>query len=283
VQLVAASVALSVGLLADAGHNLTDVVALGMSLGSVRLARRPATASRSFGYHRGTILAALANAGLLLTVTSIVVWEAVDRLRHPHPVAGGVVLVVATVATVVNASAALSLRGHGHDLNLRAAMLHVAGDAAASLAVAAAGAVILLSGGSAVWLDAAASLLVAAFIALQALRVVRAAIDVLLESTPSDVDLDRLGATIGAVDGVDSVHDLHVWSLSSSVRALSAHVVLSGHPTLEQAQVVGARVKETIGPPFAIAHSTLELECEPCEDAVDDDCLGPPLHDPSHH
>jgi len=264
-------VAHSLGLLADAGHNLTDVAAVGVSLVAVRWARRPPTAERSYGYHRGTILAALANAAMILAATSFIVVEGVRRLAHPEPVRAGIVVVVALVAFTVNAVAALVLREHGTDLNMRSALLHMAGDAVASLGVATAGTVTLVTGGYG-WLDPAVSMAIGALIAVEAFRLVRQGAEVLLESTPQDVDLDRLVTTMAAIEGVETVHDLHVWSLSSEVRALSAHLVLAGHPSLEEAQIVGERVKTAVGQPFAIAHSTLELECEPCADGGGGPC-----------
>ena len=265
-------VAHSLGLLSDAGHNLADVAAVVTSLVAVRYARRAATASRSFGYHRGTILAALLNAGGVLAVTVLIVYEAVGRLLHPGHVRAGVVVIVALAACAVNAGAALALRERdSHDLNMHSALLHMVGDALASLGVAGAGVVILVTGRFE-WLDPLVSMAIAALIATEAYRLVRQAVDVLLESTPADLDLVRVTAAITAVEGVDAVHDLHVWSLSSEVRALSAHLVLTGHPTLEQAQVVGELVKARIGGPFAISHATLELECEPCPDGTEDRC-----------
>lgn len=262
-QVVVGRAAGSLGLVADAGHNLSDVAAVLAALAAVRWARRAPTAERSFGYHRGTILAALANAAAILAVTGFVLLEGVHRLAHPVRVHGGVVVVVALVAFVVNAAAALVLHEHGADLSMRSALLHLAGDAAASLGVAAAGLVILVTG-RLLWLDPVVSMAIGVLIAVEAFHLVRQATEVLLESTPRDVNLSRLTGVIGDVAGVEAVHDLHVWSLSSDVRALSAHVVLTGHPTLEEAQVVGERVKHAVARPFAIAHSTLELECEPC-------------------
>src|SRR5205807_943586 len=157
----------------------------------------------------------------------------------------------------------LGLFAAAGDLTKRAVLLDAVGDAAANPGVAAAGAVILLSGRFE-WLDAAVSIAIAVVIAARAVRLLMQAADVLLESTPPGLDLDELASAMKAVEGVDAVHDLHVWSLSSEVRALSAHLVLSGHPTLEEAQVVGDRLRATIGPRFAIAHATLELECESC-------------------
>ena len=229
-------VAHSSGLMADAGHNLADVGALVLSLVAVRLALRPPSAARSFGNHRATILAALANAALIAVVTVLIVIDSVHRFGHPEHVRAGLVIVVASFGLVVNGLAALVLRDGSNDLNMRAALLHMAGDALASLAVVAA-AVVLLFVPSATWLDPVSALAVAAIIVFQTLRVFRASIAVLLESTPSDLDLDQLTAAMSGVPGVGEVHDLHVWSLSSEMRVLSAHMVLTGHPTLEEAQV----------------------------------------------
>ena len=153
--------------------------------------------------------------------------------------------------------------GTTEDLNMRSAFLHMMSDGAVSVGVAIAGLIILLTKGW-YWLDPAVSIVISVVIALHGWRLLRATADVLLESTPVGLNVDSLSAAIAAVVGVESVHDLHVWTLSSEVRAMSAHIVLDGHPTLEQAQVVGSRVKAAIGTPYRIAHATLELECEPC-------------------
>jgi cobalt-zinc-cadmium efflux system protein len=261
----------SSGLLADAGHDAVDVGGLVLSLVAVRAALRPPSAARSFGNHRATILAALANAVLIAAVTVLIVVDSIHRLAHPGHVHAGVVVVVASAALVVNGVSALVLRDRTNDLNMRSAVLHMAGDALASLAVVA-GAAALLVVPTATWLDPASALVVAALIAWQAVGVLRESVAVLLESTPSDLDLDHLVGTMGRVPGVGEVHDLHVWSLSSEMRVLSAHVVLTGHPTLEEAQVVGEHVKAAIAGPFGIAHSTLELECERCLDGDVDPC-----------
>ena len=270
-QIVFGIAAHSTGLLADAGHNLTDVGALALSLAAVRLTLRPASPARSYGNHRATILAALANAVLIAAVTALIVVVSVHRLLQPTHVHAGIVVVVAAVGLVVNGLAALLLSEHGGDLNMRSALLHMVGDALASAAVVLAG-LMLLAVPSATWLDPVSALVVAAIIVSQAAGVFRSSVAVLLESTPSDVDLEKLTAAMAGVPGVSGVHDLHVWSLSSEVRALSAHLVLSGHPTLEEANVVGDRVKCAIGAPYGIAHSTLELECEPCADVDVDPC-----------
>jgi cobalt-zinc-cadmium efflux system protein len=260
-------VAHSLGLIADAGHNLTDVAAMLASLIAVRWARRRPTGQRSFGYHRATILAAQGNALSILVVTAWIIYEAIVRLIHPESVRGGLVVIVALVAAAANLFAALAVREshgpHGADLNMRSAMLHLLGDTAASVGVAVAGTIILVVDG-AFWLDPAVSIALGLLIAFQAWRLLRAATDVLLESTPEGIDTVEVSEAISTMEGVEQVHDLHVWSLSSDVRALSAHLVMSGHPTLEEAQVVGDAVKRMIGPRFAISHITLELECEAC-------------------
>jgi len=276
-QVVVGVVAHSIGLLSDAGHNLTDVVALAASLYALRLAARTPTAQRSFGWHRGTILAAQANAAMILVLSAAIVIESIRRLGDPPEVDGALVLVVALVGFAVNAAAALVLRenhaghddghghAHGHDLNMRSAMLHLVSDAAASLGVAAAGAVILLSDGGWSWLDPAVSIAIAATIAWHAWMLLRSANAVLLEGTPEGIDPGVLAAEMASVDGVETVHDLHVWSLSSQRLALSAHVVVDGHPSLEEAQEIGGRVRRHLAG-AGISHATLELECESCEE-----------------
>ena len=271
VQAGFAAAAHSTGLLADAGHNLVDAGGLALSLVAVRLALRPPSAARTYGNHRATILAALANASLVAVVTVLIVIESVHRFGHPEPVRAGIVLVVASLGLVVNGIAMLVLRDRSRDLNVRAAVLHMGGDALASLAVVLAAAILLVEPG-ATWLDPVSALVVAAIIVVQATRILVGSVAILLESTPADLDLSELNTAMSAVPGVGEVHDLHVWSLSSEMRVLSAHVVLTGHPTLEEAQQVGDRVKVTIAAPFGISHSTLELECERCNDEVDDPC-----------
>jgi cobalt-zinc-cadmium efflux system protein len=277
-QVIAGILAHSTGLLADAGHNVTDVAGITMSLVAVRLVLRPRSPARSFGYHRGTILATLANAAIIAAVTVGIVAVGVDRLLHPRPVEGGVVVGVAAGAFLVNAAAVLVLRERRPDLNIRAATLHMTADAAASLVVAAAGVLILVDAHLR-WADPVASLAVGALIIIEAYRLMRASLEILLESAPADVDLAALTGAMITAPGVAEVHDLHVWSLSSEVRALSAHIVVVGHPTLEQAQLIGDGVKAAVAGPFSIAHSTLELECERCTDEASDPCLMDSLSD----
>lgn len=292
VQVAFGIVAGSLGLIADAGHNLTDVGAVALSLFAIRYARRSSSERRSFGNHRATVLAAQANAVAILAVTAVISFEAAQRLGDPQPVDGGVVVVVALIAAAVNGFSILVLREPHHgahdggpgghrahdggahdpigrrndrDLNMRSAMVHMVGDAAASVGLAISGGAILLLDG-AYWLDPAVSLAIAMLIGFQGWGLVRATSEMLLESTPIGIDLASLTDTMETIPGVDHVHDLHVWSLNSDIRALSAHVVIDGHPTLEEAQVVAQQLRQTLGTRFGIAHATLELECESCSD-----------------
>jgi cobalt-zinc-cadmium efflux system protein len=268
-QAVAGFGAHSVGLLADAGHNLVDGAGLGLSLLAVYMTRRPPTPERSFGYHRATVLAAQANAGAICVITVLVVAESVHRFFSPQPVQGGPMVVVAGVALVVDGIAAVVLwdRSSRDTFTVRTAVLHMGGDALASLGVVVAGLVILVTGRFA-WLDPAVGLGIAALIAWGAVGLLRSTTDVLLESAPYGLDVADLERAMAEVRGIDGVHDLHVWSLSAEIRALSAHLVLSGHPTLEEAQATGVEVRRAIADGFRIAHATLELECETCSDNV---------------
>jgi cobalt-zinc-cadmium efflux system protein len=261
----------SVGLLAEAGHNLTDAAAVVLSLTALRLTLRSPTPSRTFGWHRSTILAAQANATAVVLVALVIAVGAVQRLVHPEAAHGGIMAAASVVALAVNAAAARVLHephaggagaGARRDLNMRANVLHMAGDSAASAGVALAGLIILFGGPR--LSDPAVSLAIAALVAWEGVGLVRESAEVLLESTPADVDLDQVAAVARSVGGVEDVHDLHVWSLSSEVRALSAHLVLAGHPSLEEAQATGGEVKLALARRFGIGHSTLELECETC-------------------
>ena len=271
-QAVVGVVAHSLGLVADAGHSLTDVAAVAVSLYAVRLARRPATARRSYGFHRSTVLAAQANAAALIAVSALIGYFGVRGLLHPPAVEGGWVLVAAVVSAVVNGAAAWMLgHGHHHDLNMRSAALHMVGDAATSASVALTAVVILVTGGFQ-WLDPAVSLVIAALIAYQAVRLVGETTDMLLESTPPGLVVADLVDAIVGLGSVDDVHDVHAWSLSPDVRAISAHLVLSGTPSLAEAQVVAQAAKVAIADRFSITHATFELECEHCVDRDTNPC-----------
>jgi len=253
----------SLALLSDAGHILTDVVALGLAWFAVVQARRPADARRTYGYQRVGILTAMANSAALILIVAGIAYEAARRFIHPEPVQGGVVIVAALVAIAVNAYIALRLRGGDENLNIRAALLHVVGDLAASVAVVVAGLVILLTG----WLyaDPLISVAITALIAWSAIRIVIDTLNVLLEGVPSGIDLKDVDRVVRATKGVDSIHDLHVWSLSGEQVALSVHLVVPEELLAADSEHLVRRVEEAVCERFGIGHTTIQVEaCHPC-------------------
>ncbi|MGH9106303.1 MAG: cation diffusion facilitator family transporter [Acidimicrobiales bacterium] len=262
----------SMALLADAGHNVVDVAGVVLALLAVRLSRRPPTTAKSFGWHRSGVLAAQANAAAVLVVSVLIAVGAAARLAKPVAVHGAVVLGIALAALLLNGASALVVMEKGRrDLNMRAVLLHAAGDAVASAGVVLAGAVLLVEPGWRV-IDPAVSLGIAVLVGAHAVRLARRASDVLLEATPAGTDTGALWRAVVAMPGVEDVHDLHVWSLTPEMTLLSAHLVMAGHPTLEEAQEVAATVRSRLATDFYIAHATLELECEACAESDGSPC-----------
>src|SRR6266567_920894 len=252
----------SLALLADAGHVLVEVFALGLAWFAVIQARRPADVKRSYGYQRAGILAALVNAGVLVLVVIAIAYEAGRRIVSPEPVSGGIVIIAALIGGSINAYVVFGLRGHAHNLNLRAAMLHVVGDVGAAIGVVIAGTVILLTGWT--YVDPLLSLGIAVLIGIGALRIVREAVNMLLEGTPREIDLGAVMGEIKSTDRVTSMHDLHVWALSSEETALSVHVVLEDCP-LGEAEHVVRDLEARLCERFDIGHTTIQVEsCHPC-------------------
>ena len=252
----------SLALLSDAGHVLTDVFALGLAWFAVEQSKRPADQRHTYGYQRASILAALLNSVTLIVIVLAIAYEALRRLASPEPVLGGVVIAIALVGIAINAVVVLLLRSDTKSLNLRAALLHVTGDVAASVGVVIAGAVILLTGW--LYIDPLLSLAIAAFIAYGAWRIVRETVHVLLEGTPGEIDLEAVTKEIAQTKLVTDVHDLHVWALSSDEIALSCHVVVGDCP-LGDAEHVVRDLESRICDRFAIGHTTIQVEsCHPC-------------------
>jgi len=262
VDLAGGVVSHSLALLSDAGHVLTDVFALGLAWFAVEQSKRPADRRRSYGYQRVSILAALVNSVVLIVIVIAIASEAVRRLTHPEPVQGLVVIVSALVAIAVNVYVVFGLRGHGKNLNVRAALLHVTGDIGASAGVVVAGAVILLTNW--LYIDPILSLGIAVLIAYGAWRIVRETVNLLLEGTPPDINLGEVTREITNTKRVIGVHDLHVWALSSEEMALSAHVVLEECP-LSDAEHIVRDLEGRLCGRFAIGHTTIQVEsCHPC-------------------
>ena len=277
----------SVALLADAAHNLSDILGLLLAWGAAALATRSPTGRRTYGLRKSTVLAALANALLLIGATGALAWEAVERLSTPAPAQGLTMMVVAGIGVLVNtASAWLLLRSghghhhghgddghdhhhgaeHGHDLNLRGAFLHMAADAAVSLGVVITGAVLLRTGWS--WLDPAISLLIAAVILVGTWSLLREALDLALDAAPRHIDLEAVRGSLRAYPGVLEVHDLHVWAMGTRDVALTAHLVVD-RP--DRSMALLPQAEHDLDHDFGIAHTTLQLEPrgEPCPQRCD--------------
>ncbi len=263
VEAAAGIIANSLALLTDAAHNLTDVIALALSWYAVRLTLRPANSGKTFGYHRAGILIALFNSTTLVLIALGIFYEAYQRLLNPPQVEAGLMTVVAAIAFVVNLVTALLVKqGSDRDLNQRSAFIHLAGDTLSTLGALVAGILIMLTG----WtiLDPLVSVLIGLLIVWNAWLIIRESVEILLEGTPRDIDMRAMVAEIQQIDGVRGVHDLHVWSITQNMRALSAHVLVDDEPIS-----VGARIQRQINDvlltQYNIAHATLQLECVGCE------------------
>ncbi|MGQ0639162.1 MAG: cation diffusion facilitator family transporter [Gemmatimonadaceae bacterium] len=254
-EVVGGLVTNSLALLADAGHMLTDVGALALSLFVVWFSRQPASPAKTYGYLRWEVLAALINGAALLAISAAILWEALTRLQTPEPVASGWMLAVALGGLAVNAASAWVLHpAHSHSLNARGAYLHVIGDLLGSLGTVIAALVLRYTG----WLaaDSVASIVVTLLVVRSAWRLVRESVDVLLESTPAHISLGAVRTQLEAIPGIEGVHDLHVWTVASGLVAMSAHAVVQDpdqhQSVLERAIIVMQR--------FGIAHVTMQLE-----------------------
>ncbi len=248
----------SLALMSDAGHMLTDVSALALSLVALWIAEKPATLKKTYGFYRTEILSALANGVALLAITGVIAFEAYQRLRAPESVRLGPAAVVATIGLLANA-VALKLLHQAHTLSARGAFLHVLGDALASLGVLVGLGLMWLTGW--LWVDPLVSVGIAVIVVVGAFRLVRDAVDVLLEAVPAHVDLDAVKRILGGVAGVTAVHDLHVWTISSGIYALSAHLVVADPMTCNNDQILSA-VKHELFDRFGIDHTTIQIESE---------------------
>jgi cobalt-zinc-cadmium efflux system protein len=252
----------SLALLTDAAHNLTDVVALALSMFALRLQARPASPERTYGFHRVGILVALVNSGGLMVMSLLVLLEAYHRILEPPNVQAWPLMAVGAAAFLVNLVTALLIRRRGEtDLNLRSTFLHLMGDVASTAAAVAAGVGIYLTGAN--WLDPAASAIIAVLILVAAWRVLREAIGILLEATPPDVDMNALVNDVLSVQGVLDVHDLHVWSLSKNLRTMSAHV-LTDDAGISAGDRLRSQIIALLAAEYNIGHVTLQLESGAC-------------------
>ena len=253
----------SLALLGDAGHMLVDALALGLSLFALTIARRPATPTRTYGYHRVEIMAALANGTILILVSIYIFYEAYQRALEPPPVQAPLMLLVATVGLIANLAGILLLRKSSRrNLNLRAAFWHIVGDTISSVGVIVGGIIIAITG----WyiVDPIIAVFIGGIILWGAARLVSESVDILLEAVPRHIDVEKVIATIKSISGVDEVHDIHVWTITSDMHALSAHLLITDQMVSKSAEIVET-VNQGLARYFNITHTTLQLECEKCE------------------
>src|SRR5438067_552215 len=263
-ELIGGVLANSLALLSDASHVVTDIFALGLAWFAIAQAERPSNARKTFGYHRVGILAALVNAVTLIVIALAILWEAVQRFQHPEPVQPLFMFVSAAIGIGINLFIGFGLQKEGDNLNARAAALHVFGDVAASVGVIAAGIIILLSSWTPT--DPILSVGIALLIALGAWRILRETTDILLEAVPKDISMSRLVEDMKHIKGVQNVHDLHVWSITSGMYALSCHALIDNLPPSSSSPILQS-LTTLLNDKYHITHTTIQFECNAHEGA----------------
>jgi cobalt-zinc-cadmium efflux system protein len=283
VLLVVAGVrAHSLALLSEAGHNLSDFLALALSLVAVYFQARPPNSSKTYGYQRAGVLAALVNASSLVVVSFFIFYEAFRRLQHPEHVQASVMMWVAAAGVAMNGVIALLLyrssRRTGGDVNIRSALLHEVGDTLSTAAVIAGGWAILVTGNY--WIDSALSVGIGVLILWSGFGIVRETLNILLEGTPRGMKLEKIESSIRAIGGVNDVHDLHVWSIGSESHALSCHISIEDIPPSVSERIL-RDIKECLHHEFRITHTTIQFEHVVCE--VAHGCVMPVAESEAHH
>ena len=279
VMLVVAGIrAHSLALLSEAGHNLSDFFALLLSLTAVYLQSRPPSSTKTYGYHRAGVLAALVNAVSLVAVSGFIFYEAFRRLQNPEQVHAGVMIWVAAAGVVMNGVIALLLYRAGSDVNIRSALLHEIGDTLSTGAVIIGGWAIMATGKY--WIDPVLSIAIGVLILWSGFGIVRETLNILLEGTPRGIKLEQVEAAMRQVDGVNDVHDLHVWNIGSETRALSCHISIADIPPSVSERIL-RDVKECLRHEFHINHTTIQFENVDCE--VAHGCVIPVAEAEHHH
>jgi cobalt-zinc-cadmium efflux system protein len=252
----------SLALLSDAGHMLTDALALGLSLFAMNLARRPATSTRTYGYHRAEIMAALANGTVLILVSVYIFYEAYQRFFALPAVKSPLMLIVAVIGLVANLIGMFLLRRSSRkSINIKAAFWHIIGDTMSSVGVIIAGVIIFFTGWNIA--DPILAVLIGVVILWGAVRIVKESVDILLESVPAHVRIGEVTAAVKNVPGVEDLHDIHIWTITSGIYALSAHLSIADQ-TVSQSCDILTKVNEVLAGNFNITHTTLQLECQSC-------------------
>ena len=267
----------SLALLSEAGHNLTDFVALLLSLVAVYLHSRPPSATHTYGYHRAGVLAALINAATLVAISFLIFYGAVRRIQQPQPVQAHLMMWVAGAGVIMNGAIAFMLYRTDRDVNVRSALMHEIGDTLSTAAVIAGGWAILATGQT--WIDPALSFGIGGLILWSSFGIMRETLNILLEGTPRGMKLGRVEAAIREIEGVNDVHDLHVWSLGSETSALSCHISIADIPPSVSERIL-RDVKERLHRDFRIDHTTIQFEHAVCE--VAHGCVIPVGQEHSH-
>ena len=281
--LVAGLRAHSLALVSEAGHNASDALAIVLSFVAVWFQTRPATDKKTFGYQRAGVLAAFLNALTLIFISVWIAFEAVHRFTLPANVQPRIMMFVAAAGVIMNGLIAAMLWRVSHDVNIRSVFIHMLGDTLSTAAVIVGGAAILLTG--ATWIDPALSLAIAALILWSSASIVRETLNILLEGTPRGISLVEIRTTLAAIEGVEDVHDLHVWSLGSNSHALSSHITIADIPP-SASNLILDRINGVLRERFRIYHTTLQFEHVVCETAhgclVSVEDTGAHHHHPGH-
>ena len=262
VLVVAGMRAHSLALLSEAGHNLSDFLALLLSWVAVVIANRPANSSKTYGYHRAGVLAAFVNAASLVIIALLILYEALQRFRAPQQVHAGLMMAVAGIGVVMNGIIAALLYRSSRDVNIRSAFIHEIGDTLSTAAVILGGLAIMITGKS--WIDPALSLGIGVLILWSSFGIIRETLNILLEGTPRGVKLEEITSEMMASEGVCEVHDLHVWSIGSEMHALSCHIRIADIPPSESDRIL-RDVNERLQRRFHIHHTTVQFEHAPCD------------------
>jgi cobalt-zinc-cadmium efflux system protein len=274
----------SLALISEAGHNVSDLLAILLSFAAVYFQTRPATEEKTFGYQRAGVLAAFVNALTLIVLSAWIAITAIHRLNHPVAVQPRLMMVVALAGVLMNGTVATLLWKFSGDVNIRSVYLHMLGDTLSTAAVIVGGAAILFTGLS--WIDPVLSILIAAMIVYSSVGIVRETLNILLEGTPRNLQLATIREAMQSVDGVLDVHDLHVWSLGSSSHALASHVTVADMPMSDCGCILEG-INQTLRDKFHITHTTIQFEITGCE--TTHGCSAPPeleavgAHDHHHH
>src|SRR5579871_4565019 len=276
--LIAGIRAHSLALLSEAGHNLSDFLALLLSLVAVYFQSRPANSTKTYGYQRAGVLAALVNASSLVVVSFFIFYEAFRRLQHPEHVQASLMMWVAGAGVVMNRVIALLLFRSGGDVNIRSALLHELGDTLSTAAVIAGGWAILVTGNY--WIDSVLSIGIGVLILWSGFGIVRETLNILLEGTPRGMKVEKIELAIRGIDGVNDVHDLHVWSIGSETHALSCHIAIADIPPSVSERIL-RDVKECLLHDFRIDHTTIQFEHVNCE--VAHGCVIPVVESAEEH